>query len=99
MTLVPLPQIDHIYARLRGSQVFSTFDLEVDIITWNCPQKLEPSLLLLHLWTNLNLLGAQLLEQAPAYFQRLMNQVIKGLPFAFVHLDDVLIHSQILRHI
>ena len=33
------------------------------------------------------------LSQAPAYFQRLMNQVIKGLPFAFVYLDDVLIHS------
>ena len=33
------------------------------------------------------------LSQAPAYFQRLMNKVIKGLPFAFVYLDDVLIHS------
>ena len=33
------------------------------------------------------------LSQAPAYFQRLMNKVIRGLPFAFVYLDDVLIHS------
>ena len=33
------------------------------------------------------------LTQAPAYFQRLINKVIEGLPFAFGYLDDVLIHS------
>ena len=33
------------------------------------------------------------LTQALAYFQRLINKVIKGLPFAFGYLDDVLIHS------
>ena len=33
------------------------------------------------------------LTQTPAYFQRLINKVIKGLPFPFGYLDDVLIHS------
>ena len=33
------------------------------------------------------------LTQAPAYFQWLINKVIKGLPFTFGYLDDVLIHS------
>ena len=33
------------------------------------------------------------LSQGPAYFQRLINKVIKGLPFAFGYLDDVLIHN------
>ena len=33
------------------------------------------------------------LSQAPAYFQRLVNKVLVGLPFAFAYLDDVLIFS------
>ena len=33
------------------------------------------------------------LTQAPAFYQRLINKVIKGLPFAFGYLDDMLIHS------
>ena len=37
------------------------------------------------------------LTQAPAYFQKLINKVIKGLPFAFGYLDDVLIHSPGIR--
>ena len=31
--------------------------------------------------------------QAPAYFQRLVNKVLVGLPFTFGYLDDVLIYS------
>ena len=33
------------------------------------------------------------LAQAPAYFQRLVNEVLRGLPFAFGYLDDILIFS------
>ena len=33
------------------------------------------------------------LTQAPAYFQRLVGEVLKGLPFAFGYLDDILIYS------
>ena len=31
------------------------------------------------------------LEQAPADFQRLVDEVLRGLPFAFGYLDDILI--------
>ena len=33
------------------------------------------------------------LAQAPAYFQRLVNEVLRGLPFAFGYVDDILIFS------
>ena len=33
------------------------------------------------------------LAQAPAYFQRLVNEVLSGLTFAFRYLDDILVLS------
>ena len=33
------------------------------------------------------------LAQAPAYFQRLVNEVLSSLTFAFGYLDDILIFS------
>ena len=33
------------------------------------------------------------LAQAPAYFQRLVNEVLSGLTFAFEYLDDILVFS------
>ena len=33
------------------------------------------------------------LAQAPAYFQRMVNEVLRGLPFAFGYFDDILIFS------
>ena len=43
------------------------------------------------------------LAQAPAYFQLLMNQVLKGLQFAMTYLDDIIIfsinESQHLKHL
>ena len=33
------------------------------------------------------------LAHAPAYFQRLVNEVLSGLTFAFGYLDDILVYS------
>ena len=33
------------------------------------------------------------MAQAPAYFQRLVNEVLSGLTFAFGYLDDILVFS------
>ena len=32
--------------------------------------------------------------QAPAYFQELMNKVLKDLPFTIAYLDDIIIYSK-----
>ena len=33
------------------------------------------------------------MAQAPAYFQRLVNEVLSGLTFTFGYLDDILVYS------
>ena len=94
LTLVPLPQIDHIYARLRGSQIFSTFDLRSGYHHMELSPEARAKSAFVTPLDKFEFTRCPFgLSQAPAYFQRLMNQVIKRLPFAFVYLDDVLIHS------
>ena len=94
LTLVPLPQIDHIYARLRGSQIFSTFDLRSGYHHMELSPEARAKFAFVMPLDKFEFTRCPFgLSQAPAYFQRLMNQVIKGLPFAFIYLDDVLIHS------
>ena len=94
LTLVPLPQIDHIYARLRGSQIFSTFDLRSGYHHMELSPEARAKYAFVTPMDKFEFTRCPFgLSQAPAYFQRLMNKVIKGLPFTFVYLDDVLIHS------
>ena len=94
LTLVPLPQIDHIYARLRGSQIFSTFDLRSGYHHMELSPEARAKSAFVTPLDKFEFTRCPFgLSQAPAYFQRLINKVIKGLPFAFGYLDDVLIHS------
>ena len=92
--MVPLPQIDHIYARLRGSKIFSTFDLRSGYHHMELAPEARAKSAFVTPLDKFEFTTCPFgLTQAPAYFQRLINKVIKGLPFAFGYLDDVLIHS------
>ena len=94
LTLVPLPQIDHIYARLRGSKIFSTFDLRSGYHHMALSLEARAKSAFVTPMDKFEFTRCPFgLSQAPAYFQGLINKVIKGLPFAFGYLDDVLIHS------
>ena len=94
LILVPLPQIDHIYARLKGSKIFSTFDLRSGCHHMELSPEARAKSAFVTPLDKFEFTRCPFgLTQAPAYFQRLINKVIKGLPFAFGYLDDVLIHS------
>ena len=94
LTLVPLPQIDHIYARLKGSKIFSTFDLRSGYHHMELSPEARAKSAFVTPLDKFEFTRCPFgLTQAPAYFQRLINKVIKGLPFAFGYLDDVLIHN------
>ena len=66
----------------------------MDIITWFYQKNQDLKVLLFLLSVNGNLKGVPFgLAQAPAYFQRLVNEVLSGLAFAFGYLDDILVCS------
>ena len=97
LNLVPLPKIDEIYAKLKGSFIFSTFDMRSGYHhVALSPESQAKSAFVIggpH--------GEKFefkvcpfgLAWAPAYFQRLVDEVLRGLPFAFGYLDDILIFS------
>ena len=107
LTLVPLPKIDEIYAKLEGSTIYSTFDMRSGYYHLELSPESQPK--------SAFVVGGPKggkwefkrcpfgLTQAPAYFQMLVNKVLEGLNFAFGYLDDILVFSkdmeQHLQHV
>ena len=97
LTLVPLSKIDEIYAKLKGSFIFSTFDMRSGYHhVALSPESQAKSAFVIggphggKFEFKVCPLG---LAQAPAYFQSLVDEVLRGLPFDFGYLDDILIFS------
>ena len=66
----------------------------MDIITWFCQKNQDLKVLLFLLLENVEFKRCPFgLAQAPTYFQRLVNEVLSGLTFAFGYLDDILVYS------
>ena len=94
MTLVPLPKIDEIYARLKGSNIYSTFDMRSGYYHMVLSEKSRPKCAFVSSFSKWEFKRCPFgLAQAPAYFQRLVNEVLSGLTFAFRYLDDILVYS------
>ena len=107
LTLVPLPKIDEIYAKLESSTIYSTFDMRSGYYHLELSPESQPK--------SAFVVGGPKggkwefkrcpfgLTQAPAYFQMLVNKVLEGLNFAFGYLDNILVFSrdieQHLQHV
>ena len=94
LTLIPLPKIDEIYARLKGSKVYSGFDAQSGYHHMELSAKARPKSAFVTPTDKYEFTRCPFgLMQAPAYFQRLINKVLADLDFAFGYLDDILIYS------
>ena len=96
LSLVSLPKIDEIYACLKGSKVFSTLDMHSGYHHVEMTEEAKPKTTFtlpanLGRWEFLHYPFG--LARAPAYFQRLINEVLAPFDFAFGYLDNILIYS------
>ena len=93
-TLAPLPKIDEIYARLKDSRIYSTFDMRSGYYHMVLSEESRPKSAFVSAYGKWEFKRCPFgLAQAPAYFQRLVNEVLSGLTFAFGYLDDILVFS------
>ena len=95
ISIYPLPKIDEMYAKLKGAKVFSTIDLRSGYHHIALGKRLRAKTAFVMPFGKYEFLMVPFgLAQAPAYFQLLMNKVLKGLKFAMTYLDDIIIFSQ-----
>ena len=92
--LHPLPKIDEMYAKLKGTNVFSTIDFRSRYYHIALGKDSRAKTAFVRPFGKYEFLMVPFgLAQAPPYFQLLMNQVLEGLPSAMMYLDDIIIFS------
>ena len=95
ISIHPLPKIDEMYVKLKGAKVFSTIDLRSGYHHIALGKSSRAKTAFVTPFGKYELFMVPFgLAQAPAYFQLLMNKVLKGLKFAMMYLDDIIIFSQ-----
>ena len=95
ISIHPLPKIDEMYVKLKGAKVFSTIDLRSGYHHIALGKSSRAKTTFVTPFGKYEFLMVPFgLAQAPAYFQLLMNKVLKGLKFAMTYLDDIIIFSQ-----
>ena len=99
ISIHPPPKIDDMYAKLKGAKVFSTIDLRSGYHHIALGKSSRAKIAFVTPFGKYEFLMVPFgLAQAPAYFQLLMNKVLKGLKFAITYLDDIIIFSEHINH-
>ena len=87
-------KIDEIYAQLKGSKIYSNFDMRSGYYHMVLSEKAGPKTAFVSSYGKWEFKSCPFgSAQAPAYFQRLINEVLSGFTFAFGYLDDILVFS------
>ena len=95
ISIHPLPKIDEMYVKLKGTKLFSTIDLRSGYHHIVLGKSSRAKTAFVTPFGKYEFLMVPFgLAQAPAYFQLLMNKVLKGLKFAMTYLDDTIIFSE-----
>ena len=90
-----MPKVEDIFSKLDCMQYFPPPISMPDIITYPIHEDSIPKTAFTLPFRKYEYLKVPFgLAQAPAYFQELMNKVLKDLPFAIAYLDDIIIYSK-----
>ena len=94
LSLIPLPKINEMYAKLKGAKAFSTIDLRSGYYHIALGKDLRVKTAFVMPFGEYKFLQVPFgLAQAPAFFQHLMNKVLDNCSFAMMYLDDIIIFS------
>ena len=94
LSLILLPKIDEMYAKLKGAKFFSTIDLRSGYYHIVLGKDSRAKTAFVTPFGKYEFLQVPFgLAQAPAFFQHLMNKVLGNCPFAKTYLDDIIIFS------
>ena len=89
----PMPRVEDIFSKLNGAKYFSPSISVMGIITYPS-MKTIPKIAFTSFGKYEYLKVPFGLVKALAYFQELMNKVLKDLPFTIAYLDDIIIYSK-----
>ena len=94
LSLILLPKIDAMYAKLKGAKFFLTIDLRSGYYHIALGKDSRAKTSFVTPFGKYEFLQVPFgLAQAPAFFQHLMNKVLDNCPFAMTYLDDIIIFS------